>query len=85
MLVGSSTVALTIVLIISLKGFFLYLIVHSYILITAPAGLHDGGEKTKQNQKAEVFLIQLSNPAINPECHFVILLYCIIPSHAFSL
>lgn len=35
--------------------------------------------------KAEFFSAQLTNPAINPECHFVILLYCVISKHAFSL
>lgn len=38
-----------------------------------------------EGNKSRSFSAQLSNPAINPECHFVILLYCVISSHAFSL
>lgn len=53
---------------------------HSYILVTVPAGLH-----VKGGSKCRSFSAQLSNPAINPESHFVILLYCVISNHAFSL
>lgn len=52
MQVGSSTFALTVALIISPNGFFSYLIVHSYILVTVPAGLRVRGERKKSRSFA---------------------------------
>lgn len=41
--------------------------------------------RERRGSKSRIFSAQLSNPAINPEWHFVILLYCVIANHAFSL
>lgn len=38
-----------------------------------------------RGSKSRSFSAQLSNPAINLECHFVILLYCVISNRAFRL